>query len=160
MATNFALDISNFVAHANQNIERLIRKTVFELWHKIDYASPVGDADYWKGRQRPDGTWTGVNPPPGYVGGRFRANWQYGNGTAPNGEIENPDPRGSATRSRIKSQIDSSPAFAVHYLVNNLPYAEAIENGHSWHQAPHGVVAVSIAEFPALVGRVAREVNT
>ncbi len=148
MATNFALDISHFVAHANQNIKRLIRKTVFELWHKIDYASPVGDADYW---QHP--------APPGYVGGRFRANWQYGNGTVPSGEIETPDPRGSATRSRIKSQIDSSPAFAVHYLVNNLPYAEAIENGHSWHQAPHGVVAVSIAEFPALVRNVAHEVN-
>lgn len=148
MATNFALDISNFVAHANQNIERLIRKTVLELGEKIVLRSPVGDASYW---QHP--------AHPGYVGGRFRANWQYGNGTAPGGEIDAVDPSGSATRSRMTAQINGSPAFAVHYLVNNLPYAEAIENGHSWHQAPHGVVAVSIAEFPALVRNVAHEVN-
>lgn len=145
---DFTAQIHSFIDRANRNIDTLIKKTVFELGEKVVMRSPVGDDTYW---QHP--------APPGYVGGRFRANWQYGNSTAPSGSLDNIDPSGAETISRLRSQVNASTAQSVHYIVNNLPYAEKIENGHSWHQAPAGVVAVSIAEFPILVADIARSIN-
>lgn len=38
-------------------------------------------------------------------------------------------------------------AFGVIYIQNNLPYAEALENGHSKNQAPAGVYAVTFNDL-------------
>lgn len=44
------------------------------------------------------------------------------------------------------------------YLVNNLPYAKPIEDGHGGH-APKRMVGVSIASWDRIVEAMARKVN-
>ena len=43
------------------------------------------------------------------------------------------------------------------YLVNNLPYAQRLENGWSTKQAPNGMVALSIQKFDGRVINVTGE---
>ena len=89
------------------------------------------------------------SPPKGYVGGRFRANWQYGNvmgAGIPMSDLPNIDKTGNASIERIRVGVSAAPASGVHYLCNNLPYARALEDGHST-QAPSGMVALTVVEF-------------
>lgn len=46
--------------------------------------------------------------------------------------------------------------FDVSFISNNLPYAEALENGHS-KQAPEGMVSVTLAELAAGLNLAADE---
>lgn len=143
---SFELDISKFAAKAKGNAEKVVKKVVLDLGKKVVERSPVGDASYWK------------NPPPkGYVGGRFRANWQHGT-TMPSGDLQAIDPSGGVSLSRIESSLTASQAFGVHYLVNNLPYAQRLENGWS-RQAPQGMVGLTVVEFEAVVRDAAKAVN-
>jgi hypothetical protein len=155
--SQFSLDLTAFANATQAQLNVAVKKIVWDLYHKIDYISPVGDAEWWKGTQRADGTWTGVKPPEGYVGGRFRGNWQYAKGTIPSGDLPNIDPSGSATRARVRAGINNGNPFTTHYIVNNLPYAVPLEEGHSWHQAPLGIVSVAIQSFPNILQQVGRE---
>lgn len=149
MAGNFTLDITNFVNHARSNIDQVVRKTVLDIGTKLVMRSPVGDPVYWK------------HPaPPGYSGGHFRANWQYGFNVMPSGELPDIDKSGRVSISRIQSGTPvGTSAGAIHYIVNNLPYSERLENGWSWHQAPEGIVKKVILEFPGIVNNAARDIN-
>ena len=136
---SFTLDVSNWVAKANGNVDRAVRYVLISLSKNIIMRNPVGDAIYWKSRA-----------PKGYVGGRSRANWQYGNNDAPNGILNATDKTGASTISRLTSQINSAPTAAVHWFTNNLDYIQALENGHS-RQAPNGMVKITIMEFQRYV---------
>jgi hypothetical protein len=92
---------------------------------------------------------------PGYAGGTFRRNWQYGFNTIPASFIEEADPTGSKARSAVQSGLFSSPAYGVHYIVNNAPYAQRLEEGHSKKQAPFGMVSLTELEFPEIFRRAA-----
>lgn len=144
MAGSFVLDLSRFADKAKGRLDTVVRKIVLDLGERIVLRSPVGDPSIW---QSP--------PPPGYVGGRFRANWQYGYGAMPDGEASAPDPRGDATQARIRAGVMGAPAAGVHYIVNNLPYAERIEDGWST-QAPAGVVGLAVVEFDGVVRSAAQ----
>ena len=61
--------------------------------------------------------------------GRFRGNWQASVGAPATGELKTADPRGTDTTRRLGAAIATLPDFAVVYLTNNLPYAEAIDVG-------------------------------
>jgi hypothetical protein len=136
---NFTIDLRAMVTKAQANAERVARESLFEISRRLDMRSPVGDASYWK-----------TPPPPGYVGGRFRANWQHGFSTPPEGTIDAVDPTGGATQARVMASVKSSPAAGVHYLVNNVPYAQRLEDGWS-RQAPSGVVALTVIDFEGIV---------
>jgi hypothetical protein len=45
------------------------------------------------------------------------------------------------------------------FLTNSLPYARALEYGHSKRMAPHGMVRLSAAEWPYVVANVARKIR-
>jgi len=139
MAGTFALDLAKFVEKASKRADEAVRQIVLDLHARVDARSPVGDAKYW---QSP--------PPKGYVGGRFRANWQLGVGTMPGGTIAAPDPGGANVRARIIASVPEQASGKVYYLANNLPYAQRIENGWS-RQAPQGVVALAMAEVQSIV---------
>lgn len=143
----FAADIAAFVKKANGNAERVVKKIVFDLGTKIVMRSPVGDGLLWKSP-----------PPPGYVGGRFRANWQYGFGSIPSGDLPDIDKSGGASTLRIAAGIKSVPAAGIHYLVNNLPYAKRLEDGWST-QAPAGMVGLTAVEFQQLARDAAAEIS-
>ena len=101
--------------------------------------SPVGNPTLW---QRPIA-------PAGYAGGHFRRNWQVGVGTQPAIELPGEDSSGSATLGTARSAIGKYRG-GVMYLVNNVPYANRLDNGHSL-QAPGGIsrgaVAVGLASL-------------
>jgi len=73
----------------------------------------------------------------------FSRNWQYGFGSATGGIVPDIDPDGDAT---LRKFDGIGQPIGVHYIVNNLPYAQALEDGHSWHQAPYGIVGLAMAE--------------
>lgn len=60
-----------------------------------------------------------------------------------------PDIFASANASMI-ANYPQDGSFPVIYLQNNLPYALALEYGHS-KQAPSGMVAMTVAELEALM---------
>lgn len=136
---DFAADISKFVAKANGNVDRVVRKVILDIGSKIVLRSPVGDGNLW---QSP--------PPPGYVGGRFRANWQYGYGQKPSDELAAIDPSGRSSINAILGGVSASKVEGTHYLVNNLPYAKRLEDGWST-QAPTGMVGLTALEFEQTV---------
>ncbi|KQB53784.1 hypothetical protein AQS70_09230 [Pseudomonas endophytica] len=90
-----------------------------------------------------------------YVGGRFRANWQFSIDTPADGEIEAIDPSGNATIAALMAQVNSLTIGQTAYIVNNLPYAIPLEYGHS-KQAPHGMVRVTLADFQRIVDEAIR----
>lgn len=90
----------------------------------------------------------------GYVGGRFRSNWQFSTGTPAAGEIEDVENAGE-TLDRIIAGAGDLSAGEVAYIVNNLPYAVPLEFGHST-QAPSGMVRVTVADFQRIVEEAIR----
>lgn len=84
--------------------DAIVRKVIFDLATIIIRESPVDT-------------------------GRFRANWQYGFGVQPQGELDAFDTssRGQQTVDQIAGSVTTGAG--VHYLVNNLPYAEVLEYG-------------------------------
>lgn len=139
----FALDLAKFAEKAGQRADELVGGIVVRIAKAVDERSPVGDAVYWKSK-----------PPKGYVGGRFRANWQLGIGVLPQGTLNRVDPTGAATVGRIIAAIPDQASGRVYYLANNLPYAQRIEHGWS-RQAPTGVVGLTVTEFQQVVRQVA-----
>jgi hypothetical protein len=91
-----------------------------------------------------------ISRPEGYVGGHFRANWQFQVGSSPSGEIEGVDPSGNKTMVAAQAGIQTLKIGDTAYFVNNLPYAVPLEYGHST-QAPSGMVRTTAAQFLQIV---------
>lgn len=139
----FALDIVAFTKHAKRAGDLVSRKVVLEVGSSLIEKSPVGDPDLWESP-----------PPPGYVGGRFRANWQHGEGYMPSSQLPDIDPSGAATNARIMASVAPNAAGKIHFYVNNLPYAQRLEEGWST-QAPAGMVGLTVMQFQTYVNRAA-----
>ena len=135
----FALDLKRFAEKAGKRADMLVGGIVVALHAKIDERSPVGDAKYWKSPA-----------PAGYVGGRFRGNWQLGIGSMPGGVLNRVDPDGGTVRAEIAAEVPSQASGKVYFIANNLPYAQRIEHGWS-RQAPTGVVGLTVREFQSVV---------
>lgn len=135
----FALDLQRFADKAKDKADDAVGNTVVRVATELDRRSPVGDATYW------------TSPPPaGYVGGRFRANWQLGVDVRPMGVRAQVDPNGTIALPAIIAEIPQEAAGKVYYLQNNLPYARRIEDGWS-RQAPTGLVALTAQQFQTIV---------
>lgn len=120
-AKQFSIDLTRWgVSLEKEQAPQFIRKIALELLKKVTMKSPVDT-------------------------GRFRANWMVGIGgadeTAIDSTVNDAMMRGSVVLAGYKSlkQI---------HISNNLPYAAALEHGHS-QQAPLGVAEVSVAEIEA-----------
>jgi hypothetical protein len=94
------------------------------------------------------------------VGGRFRANWQYGLSAPDLKTTETTDQSGQATIGRITTEIPANAGGEMHYITNSLPYAKRLEEGWSKRQAPNGMVGLTILEFQPIVAAAARAINT
>lgn len=110
-------------------LETVVKKIVMDVGRRVVLATPVDT-------------------------GHLRSNWQHGAGAAPTGEIAGVA-EAAATVGAIVASVAASPAYGVHYLVNNTPYARAIEDGHSG-QAPDGMVAPTVLAFAGIVDRARR----
>jgi len=120
-AKQFSIDLTRWgTSLEKEQAPQFIRKIALELLKKVTMKSPVDT-------------------------GRFRANWMVGIGGADETTTENTVNdammRGSIVLTGYKTlkQI---------HISNNLPYAAALEHGHS-QQAPLGVAEISVAEIEA-----------
>ena len=91
----------------------------------------------------------------GYVGGRFRGNWQFSVDAPAEGVLDQVDPSGNVTIAVLRTQVQSLTAGQTAYIVNNLPYGVALEYGHS-AQAPSGMIRVTLARFQQIVDEAIR----
>ena len=141
------LDLQKFAAKTGAKMDELVEDVVGYVVTQIDKRSPVGNPANWK------------NPPPaGYVGGRFRGNWQLGVGTVPAGVVARIDPAGLETVTAAIAEIPADAAGRVFFYVNNLPYAQRLEHGHST-QAPAGLVGLTLIDAGTRAESTARELN-
>ena len=112
------------------------------------FSSPVGQQGPRQPRLRKNAQ--GVNPVgKGYVGGRFRGNWQVGLDVIPAEWLDVRDKSGNET-TRLMTQAVSQFKVGTTdhiYFVNNSPYGPRLEyEGHS-RQAPAGMVRISCIQF-------------
>lgn len=87
--------------------------------------------------------------------GRARANWQAGLNQAPNGVLEQSDPSGEATLAKAEKVLAGMKPGDSFVLVNNLPYAQELEDGSS-KQAPNGMLKRNAASWPSLVKKASQ----
>lgn len=140
----FFVDLTAFVEKAKGNMDLVVRKVVLDLGTKVVERSPVGDPSKW------------ASPAPkGYIGGRFRGNWQYGLNERPRGTFMTIDRSGKVSIGRMAAGLPKEAAGHVHFITNNLPYAMRLETGWS-KQAPGGMVALAVREFQNVVSAAAR----
>jgi len=98
----------------------------------------------------------GLVPGQGYVGGRFRGNWQFSIDSPAAGELDRIDPSGDEAIAELLALVQTLTIGQTAYIVNNLPYAVPLEYGHST-QAPNGMVRVTLANFQRIVDEAIRK---
>jgi hypothetical protein len=140
----FAADVKEWCKKAGDNADQVMRAAVIGLLNNLIVRSPVGNPDLW---QNP--------PPPGYVGGRFRANWQVTIAAAATGTIPAIDPSGQLPLIAATVTLSGAQCGPPIYIVNNLPYAIPLEYGWST-QAPQGMVRLAQIEFQKIVDDAVR----
>ena len=143
----FALDLSKFAEKAGKAADLVVRKIVLDIGTRLVYRTPVGDPSYWLSA-----------PPPGYVGGRARGNWQYAIGEPNTNETGIIDSSGDSTIGAIDIASEGA-ASEVHYITNTLPYIQRLEDGYSRQAPPQGIVALTVMEYQDIVGNAVSEVN-
>ena len=147
---SFASDIARFGRKAiDRNFADLKQNVGIALFSAVINASPVGNPDLWKSQQgKGMKSRTG---PVGYVGGRFRANWNCHVGSANRTTTENVDPTGSIAIANVVSECSGATASQSLFLTNSLPYSIKLEyEGHS-SQAPQGMVRLNVARFRKII---------
>lgn len=129
-------------------------KLMFTGFSKLVLTSPVGNPDLWRSKQMAE--FFGWQDPfafsyEGYVGGRWRGNWQVTVDKPAEGVLDVIDQSGTATISAGLAVLGKVPpgAYPLLYATQNLPYSEALEMGHST-QAPIGVLGPTFLELEAI----------
>ena len=152
MAGSFEIDIARFGANTQQKMDATVRHIMLSLLSGVVQNSPVGDPSRW---QSPN------SAPPGYTGGHFRGNWQVGLETMPTSEVDTTDQDGSRTVSDGMAKVPLVRAFGrVYYIVNNTPYAQALEDGHSSiAPGPQAIMGRTLLNFDQIVRDAAQQAN-
>lgn len=142
----FKLELDNFFSRTVPAQHTLLMKKIaLDLLKKIVLRTPVGNPDLWK---NPDAH------PPGYVGGRARANWQVALDVLPSDSetLATVDANGNlAITDGTNKLLNLNKPYGVVWIFNNLPYIVRLENGWSG-QAPQGMLRLSIQEVEAATG--------
>jgi hypothetical protein len=143
----FGLRVARWTEKAKGNADQVLRAVCIGLLNNVVVRSPVGNPDLWKNP-----------PPPGYVGGRFRANWQVSVAEPPQGARDAIDPSGQVSIVAGQAVIAGVRCGPLVYIVNNLPYSIELEYGHST-QAPAGMVRLATLEYESVVDSAVRNLN-
>jgi hypothetical protein len=121
-----------------KNVDESVYKLTLDLDKSIVMGTPVGDPTYWK-----------YPPPPGYVGGRARGNWQPSVGEPITTEIDRIDASGNSVMADIE-QVVPKKAGSVVWLSNNVHYIRDLETGYSKRQAPQGMVRLNFQRITSV----------
>lgn len=127
---SFTLDLTRFAEKAKGRMDLVVRKTTLDILARVVTKSPVDT-------------------------GRFRGNWNTGL-DAPVLAERRPAKAGGAPLERGAEVLGAYSPGRLIYVTNSLPYAEALENGSS-QQAPTGIVATTLREYPGIVERAVNE---
>lgn len=128
----FGMQVAAFIKKTKLDGDVVLRKIVLDVGSSLIMKSPVDT-------------------------GRFRANWLFGVGEPISGYDWN-EKSPAASQERLVATLPEVRMGMVTYLTNNLPYALALEYGHS-KQAPSGMVRVTIAEFQMYVAEAVASVK-
>lgn len=110
----FADTVRQFTLKAKDNLDKQTRAITLELFSSVITSSPVGNSTLWK------------HPAPkGYVGGRFRANWNTSVGIPDESTTQTLDPSGSLAINGVLQNMGG--AGKVTFMANALPYGERLE---------------------------------
>lgn len=86
--------------------------------------------------------------------GRFRSNWMLTINADTEATRDDTDPSGMVAYGAALAAMEAVKLGDRIVTQNNLPYAERLENGWS-KQAPTGMVALTVQEYPAIVAAMA-----
>lgn len=141
----FEAQMVAFAESGKLALQEMTKMILLEIGIRIVNRSPVGDPASWK--KQP--AWF----PKNYRPGTFKNNWQLTIDMPGSDIFFTPDPTGNLSITRIALAIPRWPVGKTYYFSNNLPYAQALENGWS-RQAPAGIVALTTVEFQSIVEEI------
>ena len=131
----FRSDIAKFINKANKANDTFVRKLVLEIYSRVVLRSPVDS-------------------------GRFRANWQVGNGSIDYTVTNNTDVSGASAISKAALELSSMNINGQTIFVSNsLSYSQRLEFDGWSKQAPAGMIRVTLAELSSITSKVAFEVK-
>jgi hypothetical protein len=136
----FGPDLAAFVRRTLERADVLKRAVAIKLFSSVIRDSPVGDPDLWKSK-----------PPVGYVGGRFRANWNCTVGTADTSTSESTNHAGAIPA--MIQVVQPTTRHDINWLSNSLPYAARLEYEGWSRQAPAGMVRRNTARIKRLISQ-------
>ena len=119
---SFGTDISRFVNKTDEALTTVFRRSALITFSSVIKRTPVRT-------------------------GLLRSNWQFGMNVKPTGNVSSTGKSFGPVVAKVSNGIKKAELGNVLYLINNLPYAEAIEGGHSRIQAPNGMVKLAVAEW-------------
>lgn len=129
---SFAVDLKAFAEKAEGRMDTVVRKITLDLDTRIVQRTPVDT-------------------------GRAQNNWNIAPDTPDTSTTEETDKSEQSIITKAQAEINRLKAGGKIFITNNLPYIEALEDGHSEAQAPNGMVAVTLAEYPGIVVKAAKE---
>lgn len=144
----FGDSVAAYSTKAKGKATAILRKVALDMFTEVILKSPVGNPSLWKHAA-----------PPGYSGGQFRANWQVAIGNIPSGTLQLEDASGTATISKAQAEVSGLQMGQTIWLVNNLPYAQRLEDGWST-QAPEGMVRMTVQRYAAILNAAAATVRS
>lgn len=129
---SFTGDLERFSAETLAKLELATKKIALDVFANVINMSPVDT-------------------------GRFKGNWQTAVGAPVSGTIEALDPSGAVVTAKVAGVVETLEVGDVIYMVNNLPYAERLEEGYSG-QAPSGMVRLTVQRFQPIANKVIAEI--
>lgn len=144
---NFSKQIRAFTDKANKNASLVFRLSALNLFSDVIMTSIVGEPGLWKSK-----------PPKGYTGGRYRMNWQASINSPAVGELDATDKTGSKAIAGATGVTSNARIGQRIYLVNNLPYAQGIEDGTASMRGT-GKVKLAALKWNRIVKAVTKKVN-
>ena len=136
---SFNSELNDFTKKAGKNAEKIFRGTTISLFGRIIKRTPV-------------------------LTGRLKGNWQIDVNKPPTGIVSIDDntpisQSSSVSIAKVITGVGKPSLDDTIYMVNNLPYAQLVENGNYSTQAPAGMVGVTAAEFEREIERQAGKVK-
>lgn len=129
----FSSDLRRIAKKTNRKLDDMVRFVAVESLDSVVRLSPVDT-------------------------GRFRGNWQLTKNFPASGTLDVTDTSGRATVNKGKAVASSVDAGDSAYIVNNLPYAQRLENGWS-QQAPQGMVKRTVRRLGRNIRKEAARLN-
>lgn len=120
----FALDLKRFASKTGDSLEETRRNFIIKLYGAIIDRTPVDT-------------------------GRLKNNWLTSVATPNRKILKGFDKSGSKAKKRVEANLGEGDVAV--YMSNNLPYAVAIEEGHSKENAPDGMVKINVERFESIM---------